>query len=227
MLKMFGESKIDQMAFERFVKNHALPYDYSIAGSVSEANSILDSNSFDLVMLDHNHGDGTAFDIIGNLKGTPSIIVTGKGDEELVVRVMKLGVSDYIIKDTEGKYLTLLPETVQNALNRRNSERELQQYREHLEELVLERTRALESEISERRRAEENYKRLISAVEQAVEVVQILGPDGTIEYINPIAEKILGYSCEEIVGRNPFRNPLEEHVKTERVEQTAGSSSRS
>ncbi|GEM_PF-6595884 len=37
--------RVDQMAFERLVKDENLSYDYDIAGSVSEARRILDSES--------------------------------------------------------------------------------------------------------------------------------------------------------------------------------------
>jgi CheY-like chemotaxis protein len=37
------DNEIDQMAFRRFVENNALPYDCIVAGSVSEAQSVLDS----------------------------------------------------------------------------------------------------------------------------------------------------------------------------------------
>ena len=62
---MVEDDKLDQKAFERLVKDEKLPYDYTIAGSVSEAKSILASEQFDVVISDYAIGDGTAFDVLG------------------------------------------------------------------------------------------------------------------------------------------------------------------
>jgi two-component system cell cycle sensor histidine kinase/response regulator CckA len=58
-------------------------------------------------------------------------------------------------------------------------------------------------DITERRRAEEERKRLFSAVEQAEESICITDTDGTIAYVNPAFERITGYSIGEITGKNP------------------------
>ncbi len=75
---------------------------------------------------------------------------------------MKAGAYDYLVKDPEGNYLKTLPVTVENAIRRKRAEEELRRYREHLEELVEERTaelteanERLRAEIAERKRVEE------------------------------------------------------------------------
>ncbi len=96
------DDKLDQMAFKRLVKEKELSYDYKIAGSVSEAQSILASEQFDVVISDYSLGDGTAFDVLDFVKNTPIIFVTGAGDEEIAVKAMKAGAYDYIIKVTRA-----------------------------------------------------------------------------------------------------------------------------
>ncbi len=59
-------------------------------------------------------------------------------------------------------------------------------------------------DITERLRAEEERTRLISAVEQASELIVLMGPDGTLQYMNPTISKLTGYSPEKSVGTNPF-----------------------
>jgi DNA-binding NtrC family response regulator len=39
----------------------------------------------------------------------PTIMITGAGDEEIAIEALKLGASDYVVKDVEGGYLELLP----------------------------------------------------------------------------------------------------------------------
>lgn len=118
--------KIDQMAFERLVKEENLPYDYTIAGSVSEANRILGADRFDIVIVDCLLGDGTGFDVFDSIKDTPSIFATGEGDEELAVRAMKAGACDCLIKDPARDYLKVLPEIIKNAVSRKKAEQKLE-----------------------------------------------------------------------------------------------------
>ncbi len=58
-------------------------------------------------------------------------------------------------------------------------------------------------DITERRRTDEELRRLASAVQQAAEIVVITDPAGTIEYVNPAFERITGYTAAEAVGQNP------------------------
>jgi PAS domain S-box-containing protein len=113
---LIEDDDLDQEAFERLVKDEGLPYDYTIAGSVSEAKSVLVSEQFDIVISDYALGDGTAFDILDAVKSAPTIIVTGIGNEEVAVKAWKAGACDYLIKDLERNYLRALPITVENVL---------------------------------------------------------------------------------------------------------------
>src|ERR671924_1907354 len=92
------DDKIDQMAFKRFVKDENLSYCYTMVGSVLEAKKILDSQRFDIAIMDYSLGDGTAFDIFDLIKDIPIIVVTGSGDEGIAVKAMKRGAYDYLIK---------------------------------------------------------------------------------------------------------------------------------
>jgi len=58
-------------------------------------------------------------------------------------------------------------------------------------------------DISERKRAEAEKARLATAIEQAAETVVITGIDGNIQYVNPAFTRVTGYSCEEVLGKNP------------------------
>ena len=79
----------------------------------------------------------------------PTIMVTGHGDEAVAVEAMKLGAGDYLVKDVEGRYLTLLPTVVGRVLyqqrlleEKQQAEAALQQTLAELETRVRERTAA-------------------------------------------------------------------------------------
>ena len=58
-------------------------------------------------------------------------------------------------------------------------------------------------DITSRRRAEEQGRRLAAAVEQAADAVLITDTKGVIQYVNPAFEHILGYSRDDVIGRTP------------------------
>jgi PAS domain S-box-containing protein len=98
---------------------------------------------------------------------------------------------------------------------RKSMEEELRRHREHLEELVEERTRELgdinaklQEEIEERRRieaelqrSEEYYRALF---ENAQDMVMVLEPDGSLRFASPSVERLMGYKLQELKGRGIF-----------------------
>ena len=190
------DDKVDQMAFERFVRSENLPYNYTIAGSVAEAKEILKSINFDIIIADYMLGDGTSFELFDQFNDLPVIVTTGTGNEKVAVEAMKLGACDYLIKDPEGNYLKTLQSTVELALKRKQTEKELQNYHKRLESMVKERTAQLEAEIVERTQVEEALKesedKYRAMMEAMKESVFICSPDYRIEYMNPSMIKRTG-----------------------------------
>jgi diguanylate cyclase (GGDEF)-like protein/PAS domain S-box-containing protein len=195
----------DQMSFKRFVKREQLPYEYQIANSVAEAIDILKFIKFDLILADHSLGDGTAFDLFEYIPvATPVIFVTGCGDEDIAVRAMKMGAADYLTKDLNGDYLKLLPPTIDSVIKAKTVEKELEAYKQLLEEMVEVRTAQLQTEINERMLVEQH---LIEEKERAQVTLKSIGDavittdiHGIVEFINPVAEHLTGWRYEEAHG---------------------------
>ncbi|HEO65856.1 MAG TPA: PAS domain S-box protein, partial [Spirochaetes bacterium] len=122
---LIEDSKIDQMAFIRYVEKDNLPYDYAIAASTKEATISLKTKAFDVIVMDYELRDGTSLQLFELIENTPVIVVTGSGNEEIAVNVMKSGAYDYIVKDPEYRYLKLLPVTVENAIGHARAKRDL------------------------------------------------------------------------------------------------------
>ena len=59
------------------------------------------------------------------------------------------------------------------------------------------------NDITERKKAESQLKKLSVALQQSPTVVFITDPDGNIEYVNPAFTAHTGYAAEEVLGKNP------------------------
>jgi PAS domain S-box-containing protein len=192
------DDRLDQMAFKRMVKEENLPYDYIIAGSVAQASQILGGEKFDLIFVDYLLGDGTAFDLLDSIVDTPTVFATGTGSEELAVKAMKAGASDYLIKDQARNYLKVLPEIVKNAIRHKKDEDELKQYHEKLVDLVKERTEQLAEE-------KELLAVTLSSMGDAVIAVDA---ENRITLFNKAAEQLTGWRFEEV-----HHKPVDEIIR--------------
>ena len=126
-----------------------------------------------LIIVDHQVPGKDGLQVLHNLAGRgalpPAIMVTGHGDEAIAVEALQLGAGDYVVKDVEGRFLTLLPTVIVQVLRRhrlevekRQAEEQLKYTLETLESRVRERTAELrrlnlhlQEEIAERQRTEE------------------------------------------------------------------------
>lgn len=63
-------------------------------------------------------------------------------------------------------------------------------------------------DITDRKQAQEALQRreeyFRSLIENATDIITVLDRDGTRRYVSPSVERSLGYSAEELVGKNPF-----------------------
>jgi PAS domain S-box-containing protein len=214
-LLIIEDDQVDQMATRRFIENQGLPYDYIFAGSIAEAQKALVEHEFDAVLADYTLGDGTIPEIFNLLVGTPFVVVTGSGDEEAAVEVMKSGAADYLIKDSSGDYLTIFPATIEKAIQRQQVEDELARYRDKLEDLVAERTAELQAanaklhaEIRERKQAEEKIDRANREWEDIFQAIGhptvILDPQFKIMAANRATLLATGLEETEIIGKPCF-----------------------
>ncbi|MCP4933030.1 MAG: PAS domain S-box protein [bacterium] len=79
----------------------------------------------------------------------------------------------------------------------------LEKARNTLEIRVMDRTRKLTEEITERSRAEDNLRKLSQAVEQSPAMTIITDLKGDIEYVNSQFTDVTGYTLEDVAGNSP------------------------
>jgi CheY-like chemotaxis protein len=101
-------------------------FEVAVVNSGQQCLELLTAGTFDLLLLD-NHlpdMDGTAIllDVAARGISIPVVMVTGAGDEALVVRLLRLGACDYVPK--EGSYLETLPAVLERAVAEHRRARE-------------------------------------------------------------------------------------------------------
>ncbi|MBP7526343.1 MAG: PAS domain S-box protein [Syntrophorhabdaceae bacterium] len=113
------------------------------------------------------------------------------------------------IYDDKGGYIGCRS-SVRDITDRRRMEEELKAHRDHLGELVAERTGQIRQEVARRRQKEEQY---LALVESIVEWVWETDANFVHTYLSPRVHDVLGYKPEELTGRSPADIMPPEEVK--------------
>ncbi len=163
----------------------------------------------DLIMLDVKMPDMGGYEVCRCLKSAgssssiPVIFISGLGETADKVKGFAAGAVDYVTKPFEAE----------EVVARVRTQLRLRELTERLEWKVEERTAALtsaneqlEREIAERLRAEEDVSRSNEILRAIIEAapVGIIGLDleGNVHsQWNPAAERLLGWTSEEVMGR--------------------------
>jgi two-component system NtrC family sensor kinase len=159
-----------------FIK-HGNKFQLSIVDNLKDAfKNIVNT---DLIISDLNLSDGNGKVILQDKfikENIPVIIMTSFGGEEIVVDLMKAGAADYVLKSNQA--FMKLPETAENV-------NKLWKLRE------------------ERKKADDERKKLTIAIDYSPDAIVITDSFGIIEFVNPSFEKITGYSKKEVIGKTP------------------------
>jgi DNA-binding NtrC family response regulator/nitrogen-specific signal transduction histidine kinase len=117
----------DRELTTRHLARHAPHLKLDLAPTVSEALDRLEGGAVDLVLSDFRLPDGTGLDVLEAVKARnltiPVVLVTGSGDVESAVRLLKAGAANYVVK--RPGYLQSLPSVINDAYRWYASSREL------------------------------------------------------------------------------------------------------
>jgi two-component system cell cycle sensor histidine kinase/response regulator CckA len=169
----------------------------------------------DCVLLDLALPDSTGFDTFERVHvevpGIAIVIISVLSDEMLAIEAVRDGAQDYLVKDHLSSYV--LGRSIRYAIERKRMEENLERYREHLEDMVKQRTaevlrtnKSLQAEIAERIQAEKNlkvsevrYRRLFEAAQDGILILE--AETGKIVDVNPFLIEMLDSSREEFIGK--------------------------
>ncbi len=121
------DSPADQELTRRHLERHARHLKLTVVGSVGEALDQLAAGDVDVVLSDFRLPDATGLDLVQAVKARgwmlPVVLVTGSGDADTAVRLLKAGAADYVVK--RPGYLDTLPAILEATVRWSQSVREL------------------------------------------------------------------------------------------------------
>ena len=135
------DDDVDRIAVKRCLRQAGFELEAEEAASATAAISLLTTHAFDCVFLDYNLPDATGLELLNTIAAAglrvPVVAMTGQGDEQIAVELMKAGASDYIPKNAlSADRLKTLPAVIRGY----RAEQELRETEERLR-LALESAR--------------------------------------------------------------------------------------
>jgi signal transduction histidine kinase len=99
---LVDDDEVDRMAVRRALRNSELAVEITEATTPKCARNLMQSKAFDCVLLDFRLPEQNGLSLVRQLRqagvGIPIIVLTGQGDEQIAVDLMKAGASDYMVK---------------------------------------------------------------------------------------------------------------------------------
>jgi len=136
--------------------------------------------AYDCVVSDYEMPGCTGVEFLRTVREEypelPFILYTGKGSEAVASEAISAGVTDYLQKETGTEQYAVLANRIENAVGRQRTERELERTREYFGTILA----------------------------HASDLVLIVDETGTVDYVSPAVERVLGYDPEELQGTSAF-----------------------
>ena len=103
-LLIVDDDDVDRERLRRMLSKSDIETDILEASSVEDSMAYLKDGDFDCVIVDYRLGLNSGLTLLNNIrtileKRCAVIMVTGLGDEEVAAQAMRLGASDYLLKN--------------------------------------------------------------------------------------------------------------------------------
>ena len=123
---LVDDDEVDRLAIRRALRASGMDASVEDAQSAAEALDMLASNSFDCVLLDYNLPSSDGLQVMRQMREkeirTAVVALTGHGDEQTAVELMKAGAADYLSKKSLSP--DRLVQSLRYATDRQRLERE-------------------------------------------------------------------------------------------------------
>ncbi len=161
-------------------------------GNVQEAISRLESQHYELILLDYRLPDGTGLDVLDWLAGAKRdeavVMISGEDAIDAAIGALRRGADDFVRKPY---HVAQLQRAVQNALHK----------------ALLERANLA---MSQRLKGSERLHRYL--VESSPDFIFTLNTGGQFTYVNPRVETMLGYPRQYLIGKSLAQLTVHEDI---------------
>ena len=172
-----ADINLTQRHMSRHARHIAIEVVYSATEVLKRLPKLGAVSDIDVLLLDYRLPGPNALELLREVLHVrrlelPVVVVTGQGDEELALQVLRLGAADYVVKNPG--YLYKLPSVLENAFHRTQLQRE---------QAAL-------------RQSELRYRTLVEQI-PAITYTASLDDAGDLLYVSPQVEQIMGYAPSE------------------------------
>jgi PAS domain S-box-containing protein len=178
---LVDDDDIDRMAVRRALRAAGVLADIREAASGADGLAALAADQYDCVLMDYGLADRDGLSVLREARAagvkSPIIMLTGQGDEQLAVEIMKAGASDYLPKSRVS--LDHLVQSVRTAIR------------------VHEADQKTAAAVAMVAASEERYRSLVFTTAQ---IVWTTAADGMVLGDSPTWRTFTGQSLEEIQG---------------------------
>ncbi|MBC8439494.1 MAG: PAS domain S-box protein, partial [Deltaproteobacteria bacterium] len=174
--------ELDRELVKDALEKEHMGFKVTEASNRQEFEALLKTSEFDAVLSDFNIAGFEGLQVLEAVRAhnpkIPVIIVTGTGSEEIAVKAMQQGASDYVIK--RPKHILKLPQTILAAIEKKT----LREQRKLAKEML--------------QYSEKQYRSLFNSIRDAILVVDT---NRQIIDCNPAFIDLFGYSKKKILGK--------------------------
>jgi two-component system, sensor histidine kinase and response regulator len=138
---LVDDDEIDRMMVRRALKSASFTVQIAEAQNCAETLAAFKQDTYDCALLDYRLPDGDGLELVIQIRALnvqiPLIVLTGQGDDQIAVELLKAGASDYLSKSrvSPGR----LAQVLQNALRIYKAERAAATANQQREELLKQR----------------------------------------------------------------------------------------
>ncbi len=167
----------DAQLVQSVLKKANLKFEYFFADNEADYILQLQDHKIDIILSDYNlpgySGKGALLFAKNNYPNIPFVFVSGTIGEDAAIESMLQGATDYVLKNKIGRLLPAI-------------QRSIKDLQEHKARMV----------------AEKELEKKSRALEQSPNSVVITDTNGIIEYVNPAAVKLSGFTRDDLIGKN-------------------------
>ncbi len=153
------------------------------ANSAAAGLEIVRTEDIDCVVSDYSMPNTNGLEFLQSIRGSdpdlPFLLLTGRGSEDIASEAISAGVTDYLQKQQGTEHYSLLANRIMNAIEQYWAEQELERKKREL------------------KRVKDRFQ---SFVKHSPDIITAIDKNGTIQYMSPAIEHVLGYGQEELTG---------------------------